>query len=237
MKTIGIIGAMDCEVSLLRTYLQSEEITEAAGLTMYSGAIGSHRVILVKCGIGKVNAALCTQLLIDRFGVDDIINTGVAGGVALGLHVGDMVLATELVEHDMGLTPFGYKQGHIAGNEGVEPTYFVADPHLRAVFREAADAVLAGTGHRYIEGVIASGDLFINKTHVKEKLRNNFNAAAAEMEGAAIAHVAAQNKVPFTVVRAVSDLAEEGARESIDNFEAVVADISASIAIRMVERL
>lgn len=233
-RRIGIIGAMDSEIALLCERMTDRAEQTAAGLTVHIGTLEGVAVAVVRCGEGKVRAALCTQLLIDRFGAAAIINTGVAGGLAAGLCVGDLVLATDAVQHDFDLTAFGYVRGYIAGmGDGTEPTRFEADAALCAAFRRAADEVLAGTGHKYIEGTVATGDVFVDSTPLKRELIAAYNAAAAEMEGGAIAAVAAQNGVPFVVIRAISDLAEGEATVSFETFEAEAARTSAAITCRM----
>lgn len=233
-QVIGIIGAMDSEIALLCERMTAQTVHAAAGLTVYCGRLEDKAVAVVRCGEGKVRAALCAQMLIDRFGVTAIINTGVAGGLAAGLRVGDLVLATDAVQHDFDLTAFGYVRGYVAGmGDGTAPTRYACDAKLCAAFRTAADALLPELGHAYIEGTVATGDVFVDSTPLKRELIAAYGAAAAEMEGGAIAAVAVQNGVPFVVVRAISDLAEGGATVSFETFEVEAARTSAAITCRM----
>ena len=233
-RVIGIIGAMDSEIALLceRMALKTEHV--AAGLTVYCGTLEGRSVAVVRCGEGKVRAALCAQMLIDRFGVTAVINTGVAGGLAPGLHVGDLVLATDAVQHDFDITAFGYVKGYVAGmGDGKSPTRYACDADLCEAFRKAAAELLPAMGHAYIEGTVATGDVFVDDTDLKTELITRYGAAAAEMEGGAIAAVCVQNADPFVVVRAISDLAEGGATVSFETFESEAARTSAAITCRM----
>ncbi len=223
---IGIIGAMDSELSLLLAAMEQRAQEAHSGLLFHTGLLGGRRVVLVKAGIGKVSAARCTQLLIDRYHPAAIINTGIAGGLAPGLRVGDLVVAEELVQHDFDVTAFGHAKGYLCtGGDDRVPTVFRADRQLSAALVAAAQAVLGeGAVHT---GLIATGDQFISGREKKAELFETFHAAAAEMEGGAIAQVAALSGVPFAVIRAISDLADGTAAASYDTFEQQAADHSA----------
>lgn len=234
-QTLGIIGASDAEVGALIAALETPETHTAGGVTCHSGTLGGHRVVVVNCGVGKVCAAMCAQLLIDRFAVDGIVNTGVAGGLADGMAVGDLVIADDAVQHDFDITAFGHPRGYIPARGGdnvvsVWPT----DPTLTAAFRAAAESVRAREGgFACHSGRIVSGDVFVSSAALKQTLRDDFGAVAAEMEGAAIAQVAYLNGVPFALVRALSDLADGSAADSYDTFEQQTAARSARILLTM----
>lgn len=234
-KKVGVIGAMDSEVEALVAALHGRMQSQFAGLTFYEGKIGGTRAVIVRSGIGKVCAAMCAQTLIDRFGVDALINTGVAGGLGKGLCVGDFVIGRSAVQHDFDLTAFGYARGYMGGDGGdaSAPTVFCSDEDMIRRFRAAAEEL--DEEIHIVEGRIASGDVFVARKEVKEELRERFQAAAAEMEGAAIAQVAVGNGIPFVIVRAISDLADGGAQVSFDEFERHAANVSAQIVSKMLE--
>ena len=232
---LGIIGAMASETATLSALMQDKKEQEAAGLHFLTGTIEGHEVVLVRCGVGKVNAARCTQVLIDKFAPDAIINTGSAGGLAPELAVGDIVIGTHLLQHDFDVSAFGHARGYMCtGIEHEKPTLYNSDPGLVGRLQEAAAIVCPQ--RRLREDIIASGDVFVAGKAKKQDIRDTFQAAAAEMEGAAIAQAAAANGVPFVVIRAISDLADGTATESIDEFEQQTADISAAIIVEMLKR-
>ena len=233
-KVFGVIGAMESEVTQLRAALENAETAEYAGLTFYRGTLGENRVVLVKCGIGKVNAARCTQALIDQYAPDYIVNTGIAGGVGDGLAVADVVIGTELVQHDFDAVAFGYARGNICDPSHRDtPSVFCSDKALIEAFRAAASALIAP--ERVKSGRIATGDLFVASAEAKRDIAGTFGAVAAEMEGGAIAQVAAMAGVPFIVLRAISDLADGSSPASFDEFEQQTADLSASILRKLIE--
>ncbi len=200
---IGIIGAMDSEIALLRDRLANESRATVARATIYTGTINSLDVALVKCGVGKVNAAACTQALIDHSGVSCIINTGVAGSLDERMNICDIVVSTDAVQHDMDATFVGYAPGQIPGTNTVA---FSADETLRLCAKEAVE--LCDGAIKPYDGRIASGDAFIADAQKKEWIRNTFGASCCEMEGAAIAQVCALNNIPFVIMRAISDKAD-----------------------------
>ena len=230
----GVIGAMESEIARLRGLLRGGAAETHAGLTFYSGTLGAHRVVLVQSGIGKVNAARCTQLLIDKYTPDYIVNTGIAGGIGDGLAVADVVIGTELVQHDFDVRAFGYARGNLCEADHRDtPTVFRGDEELAQRFRKAAETLMdAG---RVKTGRIVTGDLFVAGAEVKRELAETFGAVAAEMEGGAIAQVAALSGVPFIVLRAISDLADGSSPASFDEFEQQTADLSASILRKLIE--
>lgn len=233
-KTIGIIGAMASEVELLTAALTEAQTQTIAGVTFYHGTLEGQDVVIAQCGIGKVCAAICAQAMADCYKVGALINTGVAGGLHHSLAVGDIVIGTDAVQHDFDMTAFGYVKGYMGGSDGKEPTVFHADPKLIASFKEVAAQVL--TDSKFIEGTIASGDVFVDDSALKKSLIEQFDAAAAEMEGAAIAQVAAANGIPFIIIRSISDLAEHEANVSFDEFEKKAAKVSSDIVLGMLRQ-
>lgn len=233
MERWGIIGAMEPEVARLIEELVDARQTVVAGVTVTEGTLRGRPVAVAKSGIGKVCAALCTQLLIDRFGARAIVNTGIAGGLHPSLRVGDFVVGTDAVQHDVDVRAFGYPRGCLPGGaERDVPTRFWGDPRLLAAFRRAAAATLDGDC-RVLEGTIASGDVFVHDRAQKHDIADAFGACAVEMEGAAIAQVAAANGIPCLLVRAISDLADEGAPVVYDQFEQEAAARCARLVIAM----
>lgn len=235
MGIIGIIGAMASEVELLTQQMEEPSVLHHAGIDFHYGLLAGKPAVVARCGIGKVCAALCAQALIDRFHVGALINTGVAGGLDPCLAVGDLVVGAAAVQHDFDLTSFGHVKGYMSGEDDSLPTLYAADRRLIAAF-EAAARDEAFTG-KVIEGVIASGDVFVSDEAVKADVRERFGAAAVEMEGAAIAQTAAANGVPCVVVRAISDLAGQQAVVSFDTFEKQAARASAGIVMAMLKTL
>ncbi len=232
-KTRGIIGAMDCEVDKLKSKLTDIKEIKKGELLINTGKLHGHNVIVVKSGVGKVNAALCTQYIIDKFEPDYIINTGIAGGLASGLKVGDIVVGTELVQHDFDVSCIGYAKGYMCtGINPDKPTIFYSDKTLIKEFEEAAKGKF-----NVHTGVIASGDTFVSDKNKKHEIKETFNAAAVEMEGCAIAQAASKNGVPFVIVRAISDLADDTAAQDHEFVETEMAELSSSTIESLLERL
>lgn len=237
---LGIIGAMASEVDSLILAMSDRKKVRAAGADFVCGRIAGKDAVVVMCGIGKVCAGAVAQCMIDRFSVDAIVNTGVAGGLDPRLSVGDLVIATDAVQHDFDLTGFGYVRGHLpcAGGEKGIPTRFAADPELSDRFERAfSNAKCAGNAGKVIRGTVASGDIFVCDPALRQSLIENYHAAAVEMEGAAVAQVCYLGGVPFALVRAISDLAGESAGVSFDTFEKQAAEQSARTVLRMMEEL
>lgn len=235
-RHIGIIGAMESEVSYLTQILCDKKEEQYFGYTFYTGMIGNARVTVVQCGVGKVNAARCTQILIDRFMPDAVVNTGIAGALAPELRVGDVVAATGLVQHDFDLSGIGFVKGAMSGTDTPDrPTVFETDPVLRSALKTAAQQILPEA--QVTEGLIATGDVFVSSDELKKSIRDGFGAKACEMEGGAVAQTAGLSKVPFAVMRVLSDQADGGAPESFETFEIRTAKQSAMIAERFVRIL
>ncbi|MFT9599263.1 5'-methylthioadenosine/S-adenosylhomocysteine nucleosidase [Mesobacillus sp.] len=228
---VGIIGAMDEEVDLLRSKLEDREDTILAGSEFYQGKIDSLEVVLLKSGIGKVNAALGTALLIEKFQPDVIINTGSAGGFHKDLNVGDVVISTEVRHHDVDVTIFGYEYGQVPRM----PAYFAPDDKLVAVAAKSAEKI---DGIQVVKGLIASGDSFMNDPERVEFIRTKLpDLYAAEMEAAAIAQVAYQFEKPFVIIRSLSDIAGKESNISFDQFLETAAKNSAELILLMLEEL
>lgn len=232
MKTIGIIGAMAEEIAYLQEVVQIAETKALVGLQFHVGEYGGNRVILVVSGIGKVNAAVCTQALIDHFGAEYIINTGVAGAIAEELHIGDILISRDAVQHDMDVSALGDPIGTIPR---MAESYFKADETLIRLAQEAA-AQNADEYHTML-GRVASGDRFIGTKADRAQIRENVQGDCAEMEGAAIAHACWLNSVPFVIIRAISDGADEDADMSYEQFSKIAAKRSSALVERMLARL
>lgn len=200
---VGIIGAMDVEVALLRDHLAERTTTERAGITFDSGRVGNTRVVIARCGVGKVSAALCVQVMADVFGVTHVVNTGVAGSLDARINIGDLVVSTDAVEHDMDVTALGYEVGQVPG---LATRAFEASPVLREAVVAAATQAAPEVG--VFEGRVASGDQFVADAATKARIAAQFDALCCEMEGAAIAQACWLNGIPFVVVRAISDKAD-----------------------------
>lgn len=233
MAKIGIIGAMDEEVAYLKSI--ATEKTEKDGFVC--GKIGNAEVVIVMSGIGKVNAALCAQKLILQFGVTHIINTGIAGAMAKGLTVLDMVASTDTVYHDFDTTGFGYKPTVIPRMETSE---FKADEKMQKAAMDSFNELSKNEpfiGHKLISGRIASGDQFISNKEVKNKIIEICNPSCVEMEGAAIAHACYLNKVPYLVLRCMSDCADDGDESTYKFNDKIAAEMSAKLVEKMIGRI
>lgn len=230
-QTPAVIGAMLPEIELLRSRLQDTTVHTVGAFTLYEGRLNGKRIILTLSGIGKVNAAVATTLAVQRFGADYVINTGSAGGLAGGLAVGDVVIGSETAHHDVDVTAFGYSRGQVPQL----PARFSADPVLVEVARNAAQAFPLATVH---SGLIVSGDRFIHDSGSAAAIRSDFpDVQAVEMEAAAIAQSCIQLNVPFVVIRALSDAADEQAGISFDAFLQQAGVHSAEMVERLIAEL
>lgn len=229
--TIGIIGAMNEEIALLIGKMDIEKKEKKAAMEFNFGKINDSEIVLVRCGIGKVNAAICTQILIDDFHVDSIINVGIAGGIGENVYPGDIVIAENLVEHDMDTTAFGDKPGQIPGMDTYD---YVCNKKLVTL---AAKACEKFTERNYFIGRIVSGDQFIADVDKIKWLNSEFKALACEMEGASIAHTCYLNNIPFVVIRSISDNANNGAHIDYEKFKPIAIENSTAILENMLERL
>ena len=229
---LGIIGAMDSEVTALQEALQNAERYDYAGMRFCAGQLGKLDAVVVKCGMGKVNAAMCVQLLKDRFEVTHVINTGVAGALSPELDIGDIVISEEAVQHDFDLSPIGFQKAQVPP---FESAVIPADPALKNAVLEAANAV--GIDIHILCGRICSGDQFIAGSAQKQRIISEFGGLCAEMEGAAIAQACTLNAIPFAILRAVSDRADDTGGVSFAEFEAEAAKHCISIVLKLAEML
>lgn len=228
MVKVGIIGAMELEVSALKGQIKGITVKKKAGMEFCEGTIGGVNIVVVRCGIGKVNAALCVQILCDDFGVSHVINTGVAGSLNNDLNIGDILISKDAVHHDVDVTIFSYKIGEVP-QLGVRE--FPAD---RGLIEAAEKAIKDNQPDlNYRVGRVASGDQFISSSEVKDRIIKNFEADCAEMEGASIAHGAYLNGVPFVIIRAISDKADGSAEQDYPTFEKAAAAHCAKLVADM----
>lgn len=232
MKKIGIIGAMELEVEALKEQMDVKNIVEKASMKFYEGTLRGKGVVIVQCGIGKVNAGICVQILADLFQVDAVINTGVAGSLRAEINIGDIVVSTDACEHDMDVTALGYKQGIIPQ---MKESFFKADRQLVEAAIEVCREV--NPDINVYEGRVLSGDQFISGEEIKNKLIDLFDGFCTEMEGAAIAHAAFLNEIPYVVIRAISDKADGSAHMDYPEFERAAAAHSAKLVENLVKRL
>ena len=214
---LGIIGAMAVEVELLKERMGDIRTESRSGMEFYTGKLGNVDAVVVQCGVGKVNAAICAQTLCAVYEVTHLVNTGIAGSLDAKLDIGDLVVSRDAMYHDFDCVHFGYEMGRVPG---MDVTAFPADNAMIQY------ALLAGQevhpGHVRL-GRIASGDLFVAEKCAKNAIIEKTGAVCTEMEGAAIAHAAYRNSVPFVVLRAISDKADDSAEMDYPTFEAIAA--------------
>lgn len=232
MKIIGIIGAMEEEIECLKACMEIVTTKNIVGLTFYIGRYDGKNIVLVRSGIGKVNAAICTQAMIDHFGVDYVLVLGVAGALSEKLKIGDVLISVDAVQHDMDTSSLGDPVGTIPR---MAESYFKADPELIRLAQEAAAEI--AQDYSVITGRVASGDQFISTSEAKAKIRRDVQGDCAEMEGAAIAHACWLNRIPFLIIRAISDGAGEDAGMSFERFCVVVAKRSSELVEGLLQRL
>ncbi|MDF1618667.1 5'-methylthioadenosine/adenosylhomocysteine nucleosidase [Petrocella sp. FN5] len=230
MEIIGIIGAMEEEVLTLKEKMDLKEVRSIASLEFYVGSMSGASVVIVKGGIGKVNSAVCTQILIDCFHVDAIINTGVAGALSDALEIGDVVISSDTIQHDMDATGFGYALGEVPRMGCIA---YKADQHLIKIAKNATD-VLSSATNVYVERIV-SGDQFISDIKKKIWLLDKFDAYCTEMEGGAVAQASYLNKIPFVIIRSISDKADDSAEMNFNEFTQLAASNSCKIIIKMLE--
>lgn len=231
MKKLGIIGAMQIEVELLVEKLQNRREASHAGSTYYEGILEGLPVVVVQCGVGKVNAAVSAQILCSCYGVTHLVNTGIAGSLEPQLDIGDLLISRDAMYHDFDVTAFGYPMGKVAG---MDVTAFPADETMIACAQAAAEAVHPG---HVVLGRVASGDQFVCTDTQKERIIAITGAQCTEMEGAAIAQTAYRNGVPFVILRAISDKADGSAEMDYPTFERLSAHRCAEVTSRMAREL
>ncbi|MFL2099300.1 5'-methylthioadenosine/adenosylhomocysteine nucleosidase [Desemzia sp. FAM 24101] len=227
---IGIIGAMEEETIALKNNLTERNDWAKAGATFSSGKMAGHDIILVQSGIGKVNAAIATTLLINDYQADVVFNTGSAGAVDSSLAIGDVVISTELSYHDADARAFGYVMGQVPQM----PARYPADEQLISVIEAATQKV----GLKSVKGLIVTSDSFIADKKTIQRIKTDFSdAMVSEMEGAAVAQVCYQFKTPFVIVRAVSDSADDEAGISFDKFIIEAGKKSAEMVMEVIKHL
>ena len=228
---LGIICALDAEAENIVKAVTDRSDETAGTLTFTTGKIGENEIVLSICGMGKVCAAMCAQTMIIKYSPDIILNTGIAGGLTSELGVGDFAVSTALVQHDIDLydldkTPLGY-----------HPSLHIVEFPADILTVDRVEKIFSSLGVKVKRGVIASGDQFISKTEMKEKLAREFGAIACEMEGGAVAQVCYMNKVPFAVIRSISDGADESSLSDYYTFKMFAAAKSSELVIKFLEEM
>ena len=231
MTKLGIIGAMEIEVAILKEKMTDKTVTTVGRMNFCEGKLAGCDVVIVQCGVGKVHAAMCAQTLCDRFGVTHLVNTGIAGSLDNELDIGDVVVSRDVMQHDFDCFHFGYPMCKIPGLDVVA---FPADAAMTELAFAAAEAV--NPGHTRV-GRVASGDLFVARKEAKDAIIAKTGAFCTEMEGAAIAQTAYRNRVPFVILRAISDKADDSAEMDYPTFEAIAARRCAAVAMNLAKEL
>ena len=225
----GIIGAMESEVTALKEQMENMQVTTIAGVDFATGTIGDNKVTIAQCGMGKVNAGICAQTLINSFGAARVINTGVAGSLTSELTINDFVVSVDAVQHDYDVSPIGFKKGEIPYTGLVA---FPADEELRS--KAVAAVQEAAPSSKVLEGRVCSGDQFISTPEQIEAITSEFGGLCAEMEGGAIAQVCHLNETPYVIIRAISD---DSDGMSFEEFQAAAAAECANAVLTMVKSL
>jgi adenosylhomocysteine nucleosidase len=231
-QVVGIIGPMAEEIAILHDHMEVEETEEIAGMTFYEGTLKGQPIVLVQSGIGKVNATMAAQLLASHFDVDALINSGIAGAIHPDVALGDIVIATQTVQHDMDETAKGLEPGWIPG---MDEAYFNTDEELVALAEEAAKNLPKEV--TVYKGLIATGDQFIANAEKKQWIYETFNAYVVEMEGGAVGQVAYLNEIPYLVIRSASDDAGEHAVMKWEDFKQLAVTNSSSIIEGILENM
>jgi adenosylhomocysteine nucleosidase len=229
---VGIIGAMDIEVDSLKKEANAQDHETIAGMEFYPGKLGDKDVIIVKCGVGKVNAGICAHTLINHFGCDRIINTGVAGSLDNDIDIGDIVVSVDVVQHDFDASPVGFQKGEIPYT-GLYA--FPADESLRASAVKAVEE--AAPDIKVFEGRICTGDQFITTREQKDKITGDFGGMCCEMEGGAIAQACYINDIPFVIIRAISDKEDGSHHVEYELFAEEAAETCSKAVQYMVENI
>lgn len=229
---LGIIGAMAEEVANLKAQMENVKIYTAAKMDFYEGKLKGKDVVVVRSGIGKVNAAVCSQILVDQYHVTGIINTGIAGSLRNQINIGDIVLSKDTLQHDMDATGFGYQVGQIPQ---MDVSVFEGDENMLRIAEECCKQEIPEIGVHV--GRVVSGDQFVSDREKKNWLLETFQGYCTEMEGAAIAQTAYLNQIPFLIIRAISDKADDSAKMDYAEFEAKAIEHSVKLVTAMVEKL
>ncbi|HCD42838.1 MAG TPA: 5'-methylthioadenosine/adenosylhomocysteine nucleosidase [Lachnoclostridium sp.] len=228
---LGIIGAMDVEVAEVKKTMDNVTVETIAAMDFYRGILKGKEAVVVRSGIGKVNAAVCTQILADHYHVTAVINTGIAGSLKNEINIGDVVLSTDTVHHDMDATGFGYPAGQIPQ---MKEFAFRADERLRNLAEECCREVNPDIG--VFTGRVVSGDQFISDRVKKQWISQTFGGFCTEMEGAAIAQAAYLNHIPFLIIRAISDKADDSANMDYSEFEEKAVKHSVNLILAIAKR-
>lgn len=229
---LGIIGAMSEEVAKLKAEMEDVLVCSAAGMDFYQGTLRGREVVVVRSGIGKVNAAVCSQILVDQYHVNRIINTGIAGSLRNEINIGDIVLSKDTLQHDMDATGFGYPVGQIPQ---MDTSVFEGDISMIEAAKECCARVVPEIGVHV--GRVVSGDQFVSDKEKKAWLTATFDGYCTEMEGAAIAQAAYLNNIPFLIIRAISDKADDSAIMNYEEFEAKAIEHSVKLVMALVEKM
>ena len=233
MKKLGIIGAMDVEVAILKAKLENPTVTTVGKMDFCQGKLAGMDVVIAQCGVGKVHAAMCAQTLCDRFAVTHLVNTGIAGSLDNDLDIGDVVISRDAMHHDFDCFHFGYPMCKIPGLDVVA---FPADEALIRMAYDASESLKPG--HTKL-GRVATGDQFVASQELKNQIIERTQANCTEMEGAAIAQTAYVNGVPFVIIRAISDKADHSAEMDYPTFEKRAAEhcaaVTEALAAKMAE--
>ena len=228
---LGIIGAMDVEVGEVKRAMDNVTVETVAAMDFYRGMLKGKEAVVVRSGIGKVNAAICTQILADHYHVDAVINTGIAGSLKNEINIGDVVLSTDTVHHDVDATGFGYPAGQIPQ---MKEFSFHADEKLRNLAENCCKEVNPEVG--IFKGRVVSGDQFVSDRVKKTWISDTFQGFCTEMEGAAIAQTAHLNHIPFLIIRAISDKADDSANMDYSEFEQKAVKASVNLILAMAEK-
>ena len=228
---LGIIGAMELEVETLLQTMENKVSANIAGSAFHQGQLHGLEVVVVQCGVGKVNAALCAQILCSCFHVTHLVNTGIAGSLSAALDIGDLLVSRDAMYHDFDCVHFGYPFGKVPG---MDVTAFPADETMIRYAAAAAETV--HPGHVTI-GRVASGDQFVADKAVKEQIIARTGGLCTEMEGCAIAQTAYRNGVPFVILRAISDKADDSAEMDYPTFERIAAHRCAEVTMLLAQQL
>ena len=231
MTKLGIIGAMEIEVAILKSKLEGQKVTKIGPMEFYEGRLSGCDVVIVMCGVGKVHAAMCTQVLCSNFGVTHLVNTGVAGSLDARLDICDVLVSRDAVQHDMNVHYLGYDVGRVPG---LDTTAFAADEMLMKLAFEESERIRPG--HTRL-GRVATGDQFVCSEEQKARIIEDTGASCTEMEGGSIAQVAYVNQVPFVILRAISDKADGSAELDYPTFEKLAAANCAAVTEALAGRL
>ena len=231
MTKLGIIGAMQVEVEILLSCLENKTEKTFAGSTFYEGSLEGLDVVIGQCGVGKVNAAICAQILCSCFGITHLVNTGIAGSLCAELDIGDLVVSTDAMYHDFDCNAFGYPSGKVPGMDVIA---FPANETMVAYAFAAAEAVNPGHTRK---GRVASGDQFVCLQELKNRIIATTQGLCTEMEGAAIAQTAYRNRLPFVILRAISDKADDSAQMDYPTFERIAAHRCAEVTRNLAKQL